>query len=341
MHQRSLYLLLLSLVLIVINCTKDFSTLSDDEKPYIGIPLVSIVYPANNSEFPEDTVITIKADASDNESVKEVKFYINGELEYTDYMDPYEYEWDVYSKAGNYTIQVNAYDVNNNIGTSEVIFISIIEAFLTDIDGNVYQIVKIGNQWWMAENLKVTHYRNGDAIPNVTNADQWIELATGAYCNYNNDTIHVASYGRLYNWYAVKDSRNIAPEGWHVPTDIWTDDWNELEMDLGMSQTQAGLSMWRGRDEGGKLKEQGTAHWNSPNTGATDSSGFSALPGGYRDVRGAGDYYYNMGFYSAFWTSAEYDSNLAWSRWLAYSRSQVYRGYDDKRLGYSIRCVRD
>lgn len=101
------------------------------------------------------------------------------------------------------------FDVSNDTTTGTV----------TDIDGNVYQTIKIGNQWWMAKNLKVTHYRNGEAIPNITNDSEWINLSTGAYCAYNNDNGNIATYGLLYNWYTVVDSRNIAPSGWHVPTD--------------------------------------------------------------------------------------------------------------------------
>jgi uncharacterized protein (TIGR02145 family) len=106
---------------------------------------------------------------------------------------------------------------------------------VTDYDGNVYQIVLIGGQCWMMENLKVTHYRNGDPIPHVPNIGEWYGLSSGAYCDYNNDPGNVETYGRLYNWYAVDDSRNIAPEGWHVPTD---DEWKQLEMYLGMSQAE-------------------------------------------------------------------------------------------------------
>ena len=189
-----------------------------------------------------------------------------------------------------------------------------------DIDGNTYQTVKIGNQWWMAENLKVTHYRNGDAI---------------AYYNYNNDVSNVATYGRLYNWQSVKDSRNIAPTGWHVPSDA---EWIQLEMYLGMSQTEANDYSWRGTDEGGKLKEVGTTHWNSPNNGATNESHFSALPGGYRGIFGQ---YYNIGNYACFWTSTEFDSDYAWPRELYYEYSGVSRSVSLKQMGYSLRCVKD
>ncbi len=204
---------------------------------------------------------------------------------------------------------------------------------VTDYDGNVYQTVKIGNQWWMAENLKVTHYRNGNAIPNVTEA--WASLSTGAYCDYDNDVNNVATYGRLYNWYAVADSRNIAPAGWHVPTD---EEWKQLEMYLGMSQAEADATGWRGTDEGGKLKESGTTHWFSPNTGATNESGFTALPGGYRDPGGS---FASMVYTAYFWSSTEFDSGGARNRSTGYSSSQVNRNYDFKRCGFSVRCVRD
>jgi len=206
---------------------------------------------------------------------------------------------------------------------------------VTDIDGNVYQTVTIGTQLWMAENLKVIHYRNGDAIPNVTDATEWEILSTGAYCNYNNNSSNADTYGQLYNWYAVNDSRNIAPEGWHVPSDA---EWKELEMYLGMSQSEADAEGLRGTDEGGKLKETGTTHWISPNTGATNESGFSALPGGYRNHDG---YFSIVGSYAYFWSSTEYLSYFAWSRLLYYYYSVVNRISNDKECGFSVRCLRD
>jgi uncharacterized protein (TIGR02145 family) len=206
---------------------------------------------------------------------------------------------------------------------------------VTDIDGNIYQTKIIGTQEWMVENLKVTHYRNGEAIPNVTNGGIWAGLTTGAYCNYNNDVNNVATYGRLYNWYAVNDSRNIAPTGWHVPTDT---EWKQLEMYLGMSQAEADATGYRGTDEGGKLKEAGFTHWTSPNTGATNESGFSALPGGVRNFVGG---YGGMGNYNYFSSSTEFNSYDAWHRNLNYNTSEVYRNYYGKKGGYSVRCVKD
>lgn len=194
---------------------------------------------------------------------------------------------------------------------------------VTDIDGNVYQTIRIGDQWWMMENLEVTHYRNGEPIPHVTDDTTWSGLTSGAYCNYNNYTDNVATYGRLYNWYAVDDTSNIAPEGWHVPTD---EEWQTLIDYLGSSVAS------------GKLKETGTTHWTSPNTGATNESGFTALPGGLR-ISSNGSFY-NMGYYADFWSSAGY-SGGAWFRRLTYDNSQVVYGSSDKRNCRSVRCVRD
>lgn len=205
-----------------------------------------------------------------------------------------------------------------------------------DIDGNIYQTLKIGDQWWMAENLKVTHYRNGEPIPHVTDNSAWTGLSTGAYCNYDNNEDHVVTYGRLYNWYTVVDSRNIAPEGWHVPTDT---EWKQLEMYLGMSQAEADATGYRGTDEGGKLKEVGTTHWNSPNAGATNESSFTALPGGFRNYEYGS--YFGIGNDGIFWSSTEYTDEWKWYRRLYYNYSVVTRDNCSKRYGFSVRCVRD
>jgi uncharacterized protein (TIGR02145 family) len=214
--------------------------------------------------------------------------------------------------------------VANETVTFSGIYVEEGSGTVTDIDGNVYQTVTIGTQVWMAENLKVTHYRNGDPIPHVTDGGTWSGLSTGAYCNYNNDEGNVATYGRLYNWYAVDDSRNIAPAGWHMPTDA---EWQILVDYLGGEAVA-----------GGKLKEAGTAHWYCPNTGATNESGFTALPGGCRDYYGNFGF---MGFDAGIWSSTEYDSNHAWYRYLDFNYSGVSRDDDSKQFGFSVRCVRD
>lgn len=203
---------------------------------------------------------------------------------------------------------------------------------VTDIDGNVYKIVKIGSQWWMAENLKVTRYRNGESIPNITDNGEWSNLSTGAYCAYNNDNSNIEKYGLLYNWYAVVDSSNIAPEGWHVPTDA---DWKELEMYLGMSQSETDAIQWRGSDEGSKLKAK--SGWYSSGNG-TNESGFTALPGGYRDSNGA---FSSIVQYGYWWSSTGYTATYAWSRRLYCYNSAIGRGTIYKRSGLSVRLVRD
>jgi uncharacterized protein (TIGR02145 family) len=154
------------------------------------------------------------------------------------------------------------------------------EATVTDIDGNVYQAVKIGGRLWTTENLKVTHYRDGDPITHVMDTEEWADFFIRACCDYNNDSSSAEVYGRLYSWSVVNDKRGLAPADWRVPTD---DDWSDLETALGMSPEEAYASGLFGTPVGGKLKEAGNAHWDPPNTGATNESGLSVLPGGLRD----------------------------------------------------------
>lgn len=207
---------------------------------------------------------------------------------------------------------------------------------VTDYDGNVYQTVTIGTQTWMAENLKVTHYSDGSSIPNVTDNTAWGGLSTGAYCWYNNDIANKNTYGALYNWYAVNTAK-LAPAGWHVPTDA---EWKQLEMALGMTQAQADATGWRGTDQGTQLKN--TSGWNNNGNG-TNTSGFSALPGGYRYYLG----YFNLlgfsglGEYGRWWSATEYSATYAWGRTLGYSHTLVSRYDYLKPGGFSVRCVRD
>jgi len=220
-----------------------------------------------------------------------------------------------------YIYRVKAYTQNNESGYSN----EMVDPWhVIDFDGNVYNTVKIGTQVWMDENLKVTHYRNGNDIPNVTDGTGWSNLTTGAYCNYDNNPNNANTYGRLYNWYAVIDNRNIAPTGWHVPSDA---DWQILIDYLG------GYAF-----SGGKLKEAGTTHWISPNTGATNESGFSALPAGYRYYNGS---YFSLGGDAIFWSSTAGDLDTAWYRTLSYLSTNVSRGNNDEQNGFSLRLVRD
>ena len=200
---------------------------------------------------------------------------------------------------------------------------------VTDIDGNVYKTVKIGKQWWMAENLKVTHYRNGEIIPNVSDDKVWFNLKTSASCCYRNDTAYVVIYGRLYNKYAAVDGRKIAPKGWHVPTD---DEWQLLVDYLGGDSIA-----------GGKMKSTGTIEagnglWHGPNEGATNESGFSALPGGGRTFDAAD---HVDGSFAYFWSTKKYHMYYGWHRYLSSKSPLIYRYNYYNQFGFSIRCVKD
>ena len=199
---------------------------------------------------------------------------------------------------------------------------------IKDVDGNVYKTVTIGTQTWMAENLKVSKYNDGTTIPNITDNTQWQNNTTGAWSYYKNDVVNNAKYGKLYNWYAVSKTsngnKNVCPTGWHVPTDA---EWTVLTYYLG-SESVAG----------GKMKEVGTTSWNSPNTSATNTSLFSALPGGGRSGSGGCN---GIGSYGNWWSSTEYSADDAWDRYLHNNNGDADRDDDDKGAGLSVRCLKD
>lgn len=239
--------------------------------------------------------------------------------------------------SANTTYYVRAYATNSvgtGYGTAVEFTTPSLATTVTDVDGNIYQTVTIGTQVWMAENLKVIHYRNGDGIRRVGNPVDWGNSFTGAYCEYGNMIPDAATYGRLYNWYAVNDARNLAPAGWHVATD---EDWKTLETFLGMSFTDANATGIRGTDQGGKLKEVGTTHWTSPNIGATNVSGFTALPAGNRTSTGD---FVGMNGSGIFWTSSAINTNPLY-RSLSFNNQQIGRHISITFSGYSVRCVKD
>jgi len=204
---------------------------------------------------------------------------------------------------------------------------------VTDVDGNVYNTVQIGGQCWMKENLRVGTRINGSQ-------DMSDNSIIEKYCS-NNDPANCEIYGGLYQWNemmqysTVSGIRGICPDGWHLPGD---DEWKTMEMTLGMSQSEADNTEWRGTDEGGKMKETGYAHWDSPNTGATNSSGFTALPGGLRYSNGTFGYISDSGYW---WSTTESSGTSAWLRHLYYPNVQVYRGSPPKTVGYSVRCLKN
>ena len=216
--------------------------------------------------------------------------------------------------------------------TFVIMFLSIglyAQETVTDIDGNVYKTVRIGDQVWMAENLKTTRYRNGDTISTTSPATLNImsESAPKYQWAYAGNDSNVAVYGRLYTWYAVTDSRNIAPTGWHVPTEA---EWRTLINFLG------GDSKARG-----KLKEAGTTHWKSPNTDATNESGFTALPGGsHWDT-----IFVAIGMYGHYWSADMQAPDWAWRLALSYKDMDVnvntVLNSANPKIGWSVRCIKD
>lgn len=212
---------------------------------------------------------------------------------------------------------------------------------VTDIDGNTYNTVQIGTQEWMQENLKTTKYKNGDVIPTNLNNTQWQNTTQGAWAYYNDSSQYNNIYGKLYNWYAVADARGVCPTGWHVPTDS---EWNVLVKQLDpQADTINTNSSIQSQIAGGFMKEvgdlqSGTGLWQSPNYGATNSSGFTGLPGGYRYSNGN---YLNVGYGVTWWSASEDDTYTTWLRYLDYGDADVLRATNYKRNGSSVRCLRD
>lgn len=235
----------------------------------------------------------------------------------------------------------NSYEMETNVDSNTG------AGMVKDIDGNSYRTITINDQEWMAENLRVTRYRNGDPIPNITGDEAWVKLETGAFTVYKNDPDNAKDYGFLYNWYAVDDSRGLAPEGWHIPT---LNDWRVLLMSLGASEENATIPfgevvVWHyAAAQGGMLKEQGEAHWNSPNIGATDDVGFSARASGYRNP--SDGRFLDIGKHAGFWVSnrtvTPQSNQTAWVILLRYEKTGY--GIHSSFLfndGAAVRCVKD
>lgn len=221
---------------------------------------------------------------------------------------------------------VRAY-ATNSIGTSygEDLCFKTYTSTLTDINGNTYYTIAIGSQVWMAENLRVTKYRNGDPIPDIGVNVAWDTVITPASCIISGVSNYSNIYGRLYNWFAVSDSRNICPAGWHVSTDA---EWTQLTDYLGGENVA-----------GGKLKESGKVYWNNSDSLATNESGFTGRPGAMRTLYGGIEVM--PGDNGAWWTATQYDSDNAWNRWLSEYDATVSRTNNTKKAGFSVRCVKD
>ena len=301
---------------------------------------------------PEDKQVTLSWDTTNWENLDKVYVYrdlalhdsVNitsiNDTSYTDLnlINYQDYSWFIQSK-----------DDWGNISISSDTITTFPCEIVTDFDGNNYTTTKIGDQVWLAENLHSTHYANGTPMVDGTGAvDITGDYTTKYFFWYDDDSAtYSETYGALYTWAGVMNSetssdnnpsgvQGVCPDNWHLPGDA---EWKELEMYLGMSQAEADITAaWRGTDEGGKLKETNTSHWNSPNTGATNSSSFTALPGGYRSYNGVIG---QMGNYTHFWSSMEDNSSSAWKRALSYNSSEVGRDIGYKELGLSVRCIKD
>ncbi|MDR3652886.1 MAG: fibrobacter succinogenes major paralogous domain-containing protein [Paludibacter sp.] len=198
---------------------------------------------------------------------------------------------------------------------------------LVDYDGNTYNTVTIGTQVWMAENLKVTKFRNGNTITNNLDPTTWANLTSPSYCSYDNSAANKTTYGNLYNWSAVNDIRDIAPTGWHVPTQA---EWTTLINYLGGASVAGDI-----------LKETGNTHWTGSYASATNTSGFTALPGGSIVLQNSNYGFYNIGTTGQWWSSSEADSNSAYSWSLSNNSAQAVNVNVAKQSGFSIRCVKD
>lgn len=226
----------------------------------------------------------------------------------------------------NTRYHVRAY-ATNSVGTSygadKIFFTDPVS--IQDFDNNDYNVIRIGSQVWLKENLKTTSFNDGTSIANVTGASEWSNLTTAGYCWYNNNGSNKGIYGALYNWYAIGTGK-LCPAGWHVPTD---------EESLALEQFLLGQDV-----AGGKLKETGPDHWALPNTGATDEVGFTALPGGWRSESGAFDH---IGFYGFWWTSTEPPAfpDNAFFRRIQYDSERAFRAFLTMKPGMSVRCIKD
>lgn len=203
----------------------------------------------------------------------------------------------------------------------------VLAGFVTACIGQTITSVTIGKQQWQSMNLDVSTFRNGEAIPEAKTAQAWQEaglLGKPAWCYYQNDPANGKTFGKLYNWYAVHDSRNLAPAGWHIAD---ANEWQTLVDASG-----------GGNSAGGKLKERGTVNWHSPNSGAVNSAGFTARPGGLCDTNGR---FFTLGNFAVFWTATESGPHSAWARHLSHGDTKVYLDAMSKGSGFSVRCVKD
>jgi uncharacterized protein (TIGR02145 family) len=243
-----------------------------------------------------------------------------------DYVYENSFFSDPYDLLPGTTYYIRAY-ATNMAGTAygNELSVTMPQAAVTDIDNNPYSSVTIGTQVWLIENLKTSKYANGEAIPNLTNLNDWASATSGAWSYYENEAQFNSRYGKLYNWFAVNDARNVCPDGWHVPNDA---EWQTLITTVGGENIA-----------GNKLKEVSTAHWKPINDFATNSTGFTALPGGARST--SMGTVYPMNSLGMFWTRTQVDANDAYGYYLFDAYQSINKLNYQKQLGLSVRCIKD
>ncbi len=322
-------------------------------------PTVEIVSPKNGETLLQGDNIPIKAIAEDEDgTIVEVIIFIEGEEVASSEESTYVYFWNTADiEVGEYVLSALAIDNDNKYVSDNITILldnpggfnpDLTYGSVSDIEGNTYATIDIGTQVWMAENLRVTQYADGTPITELQDESEWGALTADAqvYCWYANLPDNEDTASVLYTWAAAMQGmtgsdtiggiQGVCPDGWHLPSDA---EWMELEIFLGMTLADAAKTEWRGSDEGVQLKETGYSKWAEAPAGGSNTSGFTAVPGGFRSATGT---FYNYNQYAAFWTAtAQPDTEKAYLRSLKFDNEQVYRQYNTRSMGFSVRCVQD
>ena len=337
-----------------------FTLLSACSEKENKAPTVEIVNPVDGARLLQGDIVAVKAMAEDEDgSITELKIYVEGDEVASAETSTLIYNWNTAGlEVGEYVLSAAAKDDENEfVAVNNTVLLDspgglnpdLDYGLLSDIDGNNYATIEIGSQTWMAENLKVSHYADGTPITQISDEGEWnaMTIDVQAYCWYDNLTENSDTSGALYTWAAAMNGalssdtipsgiQGVCPDGWHLPSDA---EWKVLEMFLGMNQTDANSYDWRGSDEGGQLKETGFSKWDISNSGGSNLSGFTAIPGGFRSNKGL---YFSAGQTAAFWTSKQEEgADKAWYRTVNFDKEQVYRQYHFMQLGLSVRCIKD
>ncbi len=329
------FLVLISMVLALISCKKE------ETEPTSLAPLAI----THSASWPGRTWVILKGQVNGKNQLTTVTFQYDTTTSYTNSVSPVP---DTTTRNSNvsfsitltslkpntqYHYRINAVNASGTANGANISFKTtdttkvvinfnpdLIYDSIYDAEGNKYRTIQIGTQTWMAENLRSTKFNDGTDIPFIMDVTLWAGLTTPGYCWFNNDSV---GYGALYNWYTANTGK-LCPEGWHVPSD---EEWTILTDYLG------GKSV-----AGGKMRETGTSHWQSPNTGATNESGFTALPVGYRNYSGG---FNSFGDYGFWWSATQWSSSGAWYRDVYYGYNSADRSNSNKKSGANIRCLKD